>query len=98
MEVGMSDLPRGDRFDRLMVEHREALDREIARSGALERVRDNVMLRRSVDPLQGLHWQRIAAAVLIAGMLGGAVDLLLPEQIVDPVDVALYDLDRSDAQ
>jgi hypothetical protein len=65
-------------------------------------VRDNVMLRRSASPLAGLPWQRIAAAVLVAGMLGGAVDLLLPERSTDAVDAtivgALYDLDQLGTQ
>jgi hypothetical protein len=97
MEIAMTDARPGA-LDRLMAEYREALDGEVARSGAVRRVRDYVMMRRPVAPLEGLHWQRIAAAVLIASMLGGAVDLLLPERVTDPVDVAiveaLYDLDQ----
>ncbi len=75
---------RRDDLDRLVAEHREALDREIARSGAARRVRDNVM-RRAADPLAGLSWRRIAAAVLVAGALGVTVDLLLPEPNNDDV-------------
>lgn len=82
----MSD-PHRD-LDRLLMEHREALDREIARAGAAKRVRDRAM-RRASDPLADLPWQRIAAAVLVAGMLGGAVDLLLPEQSADPAEVTM---------
>jgi hypothetical protein len=94
----MRDVHRDD-LGRLMAEERDALDREIARSGASRRVRDSVM-RRGADPLAGLSWQRIAAAVLIAGMLGGAVDMLLPEPSVDDVTMvsAIDILDLPDAQ
>lgn len=91
MTDGRSDL------DRLLAEQRDRFDAEIARSGAVERVRDTVLARRSVDSLFGLHWQSIAAAVLVAGMLGGAVGFVLPERRVEPVDVAivdLYDMDQ----
>lgn len=87
---------RGD-LDGLLAEQRNRFDAEIAQSGAVRRVRDTVLARRSTDSLFDLHWRRIAAAVLIAGMLGGAVGLLLPERRVDPVDVAivdLYDMDQ----
>jgi hypothetical protein len=98
----MSDVHRADSFDRLVNSHRDSLDAEIVRSGALKRVRDNVLARHSSDPLAGLHWQRIAAAVLIAGMLGGAVDLLMPDRSAEPVDVAiaeaLYVIDQPDSQ
>lgn len=92
MTDGRSDL------DRLLAERRDQLDSEIARSGAPDRVRDSVLARTSTDTLIGLPWQRIAAAVLVAGMLGVAVDLLLPERPADPVDVAIvdiYDMDQS---
>jgi hypothetical protein len=94
----MRDIRRDD-LEKLMAEERNALDGEIARSGAPRRVRDSVM-RRSADPLAGLSWQRIAAAVLVAGMLGGAVDLLLPEPGADDVTMvsALDMLDLPDAQ
>jgi hypothetical protein len=82
--------------------HRAALDAEIVGSGALERVRENVLARHSGNPLAGLPWQRIAAAVLVAGMLGGAVDLLMPDRSAETVDVAiadaLYVIDQPDSR
>jgi hypothetical protein len=79
-----------------------SLDAEIRKSGALDRVRRNVLTRRSGDVLAGIHWRRVAAAVLVAGMLGGAVDLALMQQAADSFDVAiidpLYPLDGADAQ
>ncbi len=98
----MAEPCRTDPLDRLLSGHRAALDAEVARSGAPERVRDAVLRLYSADPLAGLHWQRIAAAVLVAGMLGGAVDLLMPERATEAVDVAfadaLYVVDQLDEQ
>jgi len=87
----MTEIDRHSELHRLLAGERDALDREIARSGALVRIRGNVLRRATADPLAGLHWRRIAAAVLIAGMLGCAVDLLLPARAPDPVDVAIVD-------
>jgi ABC-type cobalamin transport system ATPase subunit len=98
----MSDTHRADPLELLIEAHRATLDADIVRSGALGRVRDNVLARHSVDPLAGLQWQRIAAAVLIAGMLGGAVDLLMPDRSTETVDVAfseaLFVIDQPDSQ
>jgi hypothetical protein len=82
--------------------YRQTLDGEIRKSGSLERVRRNVLMRRSGNFLAGIPWQRVAAAILVAGMLGGAVDLALPQQSVDSIDVAvvdpLYAIDGAGAQ
>jgi hypothetical protein len=102
METKMADAWGTDEIERLIAKTRNELDAEIAGSGALARIRDNMLRHASVDPLAGLHWQRIAAAVLIAGMLGGAIDLILPESRADPVEVAiidpLYDYDQPEAR
>jgi len=75
----------------------EALDAEIARAGALDRVRRNVLGERTL--VVGLSWRRVAAAILIAGVLGAAFDLMLPEQVPESFDVAavapLYAFDAS---
>lgn len=93
----MTNAPQNGELDRLIAKHRTALDEEIAASGALRRVRHGVLMRASVDPLAGLHWRRVAAVVLVAGMLGGAVDLILPDNAADSFNVAtvdaLYDLE-----
>lgn len=78
--------------DRMLDEARTALDTEIAASGAVERVRRAALARRSANPLAGLPWQRVAAAVLVAAMLGGALDILvLPDPPSDPAELALID-------
>ena len=71
---------------------RGRIDTEVARAGSPLRVQGHVMARISADPLAGLSWTRIAAAVLVASMLGGAVDLmLLPEQPAEPSGAIVFD-------
>lgn len=78
-------------LDRALGGARQALDDEIARSGALQRLRWQTLARLPLNALEGLGWHRVAAAVLIAGMLGGATDLLLPEPVTDTADVVMLD-------
>ena len=77
-------------LDRMLAGHRDALDRSIRESGALERVRSGVLGRLPIA-LAGFRWQRIAAAMLVAGMLGGALDLFLPEPAADAPEIAMLD-------
>jgi hypothetical protein len=63
-------------LDRSLAQLRGEWDAEIAASGAAARVRRDAA-RRVVAPLAGFGWRRVAAAVLVAGMLGGAVDVAL---------------------
>ena len=71
---------------------RREIDAEVARAGSLQRVQGHVMARISADPLAGLSWTRVAAAVLVASMLGGAVDLvLLPERPAEPSEAIALD-------
>jgi hypothetical protein len=79
-----------DVLDRVMLEFRAELDREIADSGAPARVRSRT-LSRLADPMERMPWRRIAAAVLVAGMLGAALDLVLPERDAYPPEVAFID-------
>ena len=78
-------------LDRKLAEHRDALDLEISRSGALGRVRKSALARSSANALSDMPWRRIAAAVVVACVLGGAFDLMLPQQLDEPVEVALGD-------
>ena len=77
-------------FDRDMTEHRKVLDREIAGAHTVARLKRG-LLRQAAGPLAGMNWRRVAAAVVLAGMLGGALDLMLPDTRVDQSDVALLD-------
>jgi hypothetical protein len=76
-------------FDSDLVEHREMLDREIAGARTVARLKRR-LLRNAAGPLAGMDWRRIAAAVIIAGMLGGALDLMLPDA-GDQTDIAILD-------
>jgi hypothetical protein len=90
-------------FDAALVEERDRIDEAIRASGAVARVGRRTLAHAAADPLArlrskrrvpdnpfaGLRWQRIAAAMLFAGLLGGATDLLLPE--ADSPDVVMLD-------
>ena len=71
---------------------RDEIADTVARSGAAERVRVRTLQRLPADPLFGLPWQRIAAAVLVAGMLGAALDLVLIKPEAPTSETAALDL------
>lgn len=77
-------------FDSDLAEHREMLDHEIAGAHTLARLKRS-LARHSSGPLAGMDWRRLAAAVLIAGMVGGALDLMLPDTVADQTDIAILD-------
>lgn len=77
-------------FDHDLAEHREMLDRDIAGAHTVARLKRS-LLRQTAGPLAGMNWRRIAAAVVIAGMLGGALDLMLPDASADQTDIAILD-------
>ncbi len=52
-----------------------ALDREIAASGAVERIADRVMRRVARRPARRAVWFAIAAALIVAAGLGSLADL-----------------------
>ena len=79
-------IERGDDLGRRLRAHGDALDLEIRRAAAFERVRRNVLGGR--ERLPGFSWQRAAAAILVAGVLGAAFDLMLPENAPEPFEVA----------
>lgn len=90
-------------LDRGLAALGEALDAEVVQAGAFDRIRRRVALRgRPADILSGLRWQRVAAAVVVASMLGGAVDLAFADRAAESIDVALidplYGLDSVDTQ
>ncbi len=95
-------IERNDDLDRRLRAYGAELDSEIARSGAPDRVRRNVLRRGSADLFADLSWRRVAAAILVAGMLGAAVDLMFLDRTADQVDVAsvdpLYAFDEAGSQ
>jgi hypothetical protein len=77
-------------FDRDLADYRAALEREIAEAHTIARLKGR-LIGNLAGPLAGMDWRRIAAAVLIAGMLGGALDLMLPDTSADQTDIAILD-------
>ena len=77
-------------FDRDLADHRAALDREIADAHTIASLKRH-LIGDLAGPLAGMDWRRIAAAVLVAGTLGGALDLMLPDASADQTDIAILD-------
>jgi hypothetical protein len=69
---------------------RDLVDEDVLRAGAVARVKTNV-LREATRPLGGLDWRRLAAGIVLAGALGGALDMMLPEPSQEPSEIAILD-------
>jgi hypothetical protein len=80
-----------DALEQALGFERARLDREIAQAGSVARVRGRVLARRLSDPLGGIAWGRVAAAMLVAVMLGGAVDLLVLGGDAETTELAIFD-------
>jgi hypothetical protein len=78
-------------LDRVLLADRDAIDADVKRAGAAALIRSRLLARIAPDPLASLPWRSIAAAVLLAGMLGSALDLALPEPAAETADVAMLD-------
>ena len=79
-------------LDGLIAADRAEIDAEIARSGALARLGRLSEHYAPAAVVAGIPWRRVAAGVLIAGVLGGALDyLVLPRPASEPIDLALVD-------
>jgi hypothetical protein len=78
-------------LDRAIATARGELDDAIGRSGAVGRVRRAALARLPRSPLGRIGLGRIAAAMLVAGILGGAMDLILAGQEGETADVAVVD-------
>ena len=78
-------------LDRRLAQHRATIDSEIAQSGAAARIRRNLLARLATDPSSAIPWRSVAAAMLVAGMIGGAIDLVLPEPL-ESADIVMLDL------
>ena len=79
-------------LDRAISEARRSLDEDMRRTGALERVRADALRKIAARPFAGLKWQRVAAAIVLAGVLGGAMDMVLVEPESEPVEIVALDL------
>jgi hypothetical protein len=78
-------------LDRGLAADRARLDAEIAGAGAVARLGRLAARRGPAGILAGVPWRRVAAAMIVAGMLGGAFDLMLPSPQPDPIEMALVD-------
>jgi len=78
-------------FERTLAAERDAMDLEIERSGAALRLARLASKAGSQAVHLGIPWRRVAAGVLVAGLLGGALDLMLPQPASDPIELALVD-------
>jgi hypothetical protein len=85
-------------LDARLAGERDAIDLVVRRSGALARLSRRTLAQLDPDPLAGLRWERIAAALMVAVLLGGATDLLLPKAdspgvvMLDPLEVVTAEL------
>lgn len=77
-------------LDREIAAHCERLDREIADAGSVVRLKRE-LAQYATTPFAAFDWRRLAAAMVLAGMLGGALDLMLPEPIADQPEIAILD-------
>lgn len=78
-------------LDRRIAADRTEIDSEIMRSGALARL-GRLSERYAAAAFVAIPWRRVAAGVLLAGVLGGALDyLVLPQAASEPVDLAFVD-------
>ena len=78
-------------LDRRIATARGEIDEAIGRSGAVGRVRQAALARLPPSRLGRIGFGRIAAAMLVAAILGGAMDLILAGQEGETADVALVD-------
>jgi len=78
-------------LDRALAAHRGGVDREIEGSGAAERIARRMRGRFAAAAFGGLAWQKMAAAMLVAGALGGAMDLIVSDQAAEASEFVALD-------
>lgn len=78
-------------LDAAFAAHRDSLDRNIEASGAAARVSALVLKRLPAAAYEALPWRKVAAAMIVAGALGGAVNLVLPERAGGVSDLVAVD-------
>lgn len=78
-------------LDQALRSARDTLDLEARLAGAGERVRRSALARIPANPLAGIEWRKLAAAVLVAGVLGGGADFLLADPAADAPELVMLD-------
>ena len=76
---------------RCLAAYRDSLDRSIEGSGATARVGARALKRIPAAAYAALPWRKVAGAMIVAGGLGGAMDLVLPDQGNDTLDLVAAD-------
>src|SRR5687767_12502338 len=79
------------RLDDTLAAHRAELDRALPTAQAVERLRRRTLSQLPAVAFADMHWQGIAAAMLVAGMLGGAMDVFLTERQAPAADAVVLD-------
>ena len=79
------------KLDRAIASARGEIDDAVGRSGAVGRVRQATLARFPHSRLGRIGLARIAAAMLVAAVLGGVMDLILTGQEGETADVAVVD-------
>ena len=77
-------------LDRLLHAQGMEDDERIAATGALDRVKAGALQRLPMRASLPMSWRRIAAAMVMAGVLGGAMDVYLIER-QDLADIVALD-------
>jgi hypothetical protein len=78
-------------LDRAMTAARGEIDAAIGGAGAVERLREATLARLPRPRIGTAAWRGIAAAMLVAGVLGGALELIATEQAGETADIAVVD-------
>lgn len=78
-------------LDTALVAIRETRDKAAAPPGAIDRIRLATLSQLPPNPLAGFGWRKVAAAMLVAGMLGGATDLVLPDPRATAPELVMLD-------
>jgi len=77
-------------LDRLLAGHRDEIEATIRADKGAERLRRATLARLPATAVR-LRWRELAAAMLVAAMLGAAADLLLDRPGPDAAEVAGLD-------
>jgi hypothetical protein len=80
-------------LDRALAGLRAELDGEIAHGAAMERVTAGIIggVAARLRPLDGIRWRSLAAAMVLAAILGGAFQTLRPPAHAEPLGPVVLD-------
>lgn len=79
------------RLDAALLATRTELDRDIEESGALQRLKRQTLAATRPANLAEFGWHRLAAAIVLAALLGGTFDILFLARPTAPASVVVGD-------